>query len=168
MARKLPNGNYLVPHLLAFKVKEYTPEGKVVINDRIADNMLQQLLTRTDQYSVVATLNLNGDYMSDAAAAQVGGLGMAQRGLGLHHDGLFLGALAVGVVELGGMVEEIGACPLGIARDQKAAPRGVVPVFDILLAVARRVPSGMASVERRISLSSNRYSRFMRSRRSCS
>lgn len=56
------------------------PEGKVVINDRIADNMLQQLLTRTEQYSVIATLNLNGDYMSDAAAAQVGGLGMAPGG----------------------------------------------------------------------------------------
>ena len=56
------------------------PEGKVVINDRIADNMLQQLLTRTDEYSVIATLNLNGDYMSDAAAAQVGGLGMAPGG----------------------------------------------------------------------------------------
>jgi isocitrate dehydrogenase len=56
------------------------PEGKVIINDRIADNMLQQLLTRTDLYSVIATLNLNGDYMSDAAAAQVGGLGMAPGG----------------------------------------------------------------------------------------
>jgi isocitrate dehydrogenase len=56
------------------------PEGKVVIKDRIADNMLQQLLTRTDEYDVIATLNLNGDYMSDAAAAQVGGLGMAPGG----------------------------------------------------------------------------------------
>jgi isocitrate dehydrogenase len=56
------------------------PAGKVVINDRIADNMLQQLITRTDDYSVIATLNLNGDYMSDAAAAQVGGLGMAPGG----------------------------------------------------------------------------------------
>ncbi|MFW6063645.1 MAG: isocitrate dehydrogenase (NADP(+)) [Chloroflexota bacterium] len=56
------------------------PEGKIVIKDRIADNMLQQLLTRTEQYDVVATLNLNGDYMSDAAAAQVGGLGMAPGG----------------------------------------------------------------------------------------
>ncbi len=56
------------------------PEGKVVINDRIADNMLQQLITRTGDYSVIATLNLNGDYMSDAAAAQVGGLGMAPGG----------------------------------------------------------------------------------------
>ncbi len=53
------------------------PEGKVVINDRIADSIFQQLLLRPDEYSVLATLNLNGDYLSDAAAAQVGGLGMA-------------------------------------------------------------------------------------------
>lgn len=53
------------------------PEGKVVIKDRIADSMLQQILTRTDEYEVVATPNLNGDYLSDACAAQVGGLGMA-------------------------------------------------------------------------------------------
>ena len=53
------------------------PDGKIVIKDRIADNMLQQMLTRTDEYDVIATLNLNGDYMSDSAAAQVGGLGMA-------------------------------------------------------------------------------------------
>ncbi len=56
------------------------PEGKIVVKDRIADNMLQQMLTRTDEYDVIATLNLNGDYMSDAAAAQVGGLGMAPGG----------------------------------------------------------------------------------------
>ena len=56
------------------------PAGKVVVNDRIADNMLQQMITRTDEYSVLATLNLNGDYISDAAAAQVGGLGMAPGG----------------------------------------------------------------------------------------
>jgi isocitrate dehydrogenase len=56
------------------------PPGKILINDRIADNMLQQLITRTDDYTVIATLNLNGDYMSDAAAAQVGGLGMAPGG----------------------------------------------------------------------------------------
>jgi isocitrate dehydrogenase len=52
----------------------------IIINDVIADNMLQQLLTRTADYDVIATLNLNGDYMSDAAAAQVGGLGMAPGG----------------------------------------------------------------------------------------
>ncbi len=52
----------------------------IIIKDVIADNMLQQLLTRTADYDVIATLNLNGDYMSDAAAAQVGGLGMAPGG----------------------------------------------------------------------------------------
>jgi isocitrate dehydrogenase len=60
-------------------VKEGEPndERKVVIKDRIADAMFQQLLLRPDEYSVIATPNLNGDYLSDAAAAQVGGLGMA-------------------------------------------------------------------------------------------
>jgi len=53
------------------------PDGTVVVQDRIADNMLQQILTRTDQYDVIATMNLNGDYMSDAAGAQIGGLGIA-------------------------------------------------------------------------------------------
>ena len=51
--------------------------SKVVLNDRIADNMFQQILTRPDEYSVLATPNLNGDYLADACAAQVGGLGMA-------------------------------------------------------------------------------------------
>jgi isocitrate dehydrogenase len=53
------------------------PEGKVIVKDRIADSMFQQILTRTDEYDVIATTNLNGDYMSDAAAAQIGGLGLA-------------------------------------------------------------------------------------------
>jgi len=50
---------------------------RVVIKDRIADSMFQQVLLRPDEYSVIATPNLNGDYLSDACAAQVGGLGMA-------------------------------------------------------------------------------------------
>jgi isocitrate dehydrogenase len=53
------------------------PAGKVVVRDRIADSMFQQALLRPAEYSVVATTNLNGDYLSDALAAQVGGLGMA-------------------------------------------------------------------------------------------
>ena len=53
------------------------PEGKILINDRIADAMFQQVILRPDEYSVIATPNLNGDYLSDACAAQVGGLGMA-------------------------------------------------------------------------------------------
>jgi len=52
-------------------------KGKLKINDRIADNMFQQLLTRTDEYDMIVAPNLNGDYISDAAAAGAGGLGMA-------------------------------------------------------------------------------------------
>ncbi|PIU00413.1 MAG: isocitrate dehydrogenase (NADP(+)) [Bdellovibrionales bacterium CG10_big_fil_rev_8_21_14_0_10_45_34] len=55
-------------------------DGKVVIKDRIADNMFQQALLRPEEYSVLATPNLNGDYISDALAAQVGGLGIAPGG----------------------------------------------------------------------------------------
>ncbi len=53
------------------------PDGKVVIKDRIADQMFQQVLLRPDEYDYIALPNLNGDYLSDACAAQVGGLGMA-------------------------------------------------------------------------------------------
>jgi isocitrate dehydrogenase len=53
------------------------PQGKTLIKDRIADSMFQQILTRTDEYDVIATPNLNGDYLSDACSAQIGGLGMA-------------------------------------------------------------------------------------------
>jgi isocitrate dehydrogenase len=53
------------------------PEGKIVIKDRIADMLFQQVLLRPEEFGVIATPNLNGDYISDALAAQVGGLGMA-------------------------------------------------------------------------------------------
>jgi isocitrate dehydrogenase len=61
----------------------YTTHGKgawkkkLMVNDRIADSIFQQVVTRADEYSVLATSNLNGDYISDACAAQVGGLGIA-------------------------------------------------------------------------------------------
>lgn len=65
------------------------PAGMVVIKDRIADSMFQQLLLRPDEYEVLATPNLNGDYLSDACAAQVGGLGMAPGANLSDHIGLF-------------------------------------------------------------------------------
>ena len=52
-------------------------EGRIVIKDRIADSMFQQVLLRPEEYDVLATTNLNGDYISDACAAQIGGLGLA-------------------------------------------------------------------------------------------
>ena len=59
------------------KMKESNDSGKVIIKDVIADAFLQQILTRPEDYDVIATMNLNGDYISDALAAQVGGIGIA-------------------------------------------------------------------------------------------
>src|SRR2546427_6778172 len=58
-------------------MKMPAPHGEVVIKDSTADAFLQQILLRPAEYSVIATLNLNGDYVSDALAAQVGGIGIA-------------------------------------------------------------------------------------------
>ena len=65
--------------------KEAIASGKVIVKDVIADAFLQQILTRPDEYSVIATLNLNGDYISDALAAQVGGIGIAP-GANINYD----------------------------------------------------------------------------------
>jgi len=62
---------------LSERLNDRIPSGCIVIKDRIADAMFQQLILRPEEYSVIATPNLNGDYLSDAASAQVGGLGMA-------------------------------------------------------------------------------------------
>lgn len=62
------------------EMKRELASGKVLIKDAIADITLQQVLTRPDEFSVIATLNLNGDYLSDALAAQVGGIGIAPGG----------------------------------------------------------------------------------------
>src|SRR2546425_1257204 len=61
-------------------VKGAPDAGKVIVKDRIADSMFQQVLLRPEEYSVLATPNLNGDYLSDACVAQIGGLGMAPGG----------------------------------------------------------------------------------------
>src|SRR5262249_48757274 len=60
--------------------KRAVAAGKLVVKDAIADITLQQVLTRPDEFDVIATLNLNGDYLSDALAAQVGGIGIAPGG----------------------------------------------------------------------------------------
>src|SRR5947209_8104198 len=67
-------GNVTIPEA---DVEGGKADGKIVIKDRIADSMFQQVLLRPAEYSVIATTNLNGDYLSDALAAQVGGIGMA-------------------------------------------------------------------------------------------
>jgi isocitrate dehydrogenase len=63
------------------------PAGQVLVKDSIADITLQQVLTRPDEFDVIATTNLNGDYLSDALAAQVGGIGIAPGGNINYHTG---------------------------------------------------------------------------------
>ncbi|GAB6281676.1 MAG: hypothetical protein STSR0008_04170 [Ignavibacterium sp.] len=65
------------------------PKDKIVIKDRIADSMFQQLLLRPKEYEILATPNLNGDFLSDAAAAQVGGLGIAPGANMSYHTAIF-------------------------------------------------------------------------------
>ncbi len=68
---------YTITEEDAAKLGAAVPKSKVLVKDRIADSMFQQILVRPEDYSVLATPNLNGDYLSDAAAALVGGLGLA-------------------------------------------------------------------------------------------
>ena len=62
------------------EMEQAKKDGKVLIKDSIADITLQQVLTRPEEFDVIATMNLNGDYLSDALAAQVGGIGIAPGG----------------------------------------------------------------------------------------
>ena len=68
-------------------LKEAQVSGKVIINDVIADNFLQQIILYPERYDVVATTNLNGDYISDALAAQVGGIGISPGANINYHTG---------------------------------------------------------------------------------
>ena len=77
LAKSEFRGKVITEDELWSKYNGKQPRNKIVIKDRIADSMFQQILTRSDEYDVLATPNLNGDYLSDACAAQVGGLGMA-------------------------------------------------------------------------------------------
>jgi isocitrate dehydrogenase len=77
LAREEFSDKVVSEHDLVTDLNGIVPQGKVLLNDRIADAMFQQVLLRPKEYDVLALPNLNGDYLSDALAAQVGGLGMA-------------------------------------------------------------------------------------------
>ncbi len=77
LAREEFSGEVVSERDLWDKLGGKLPKGKVLIKDRIADSMFQQVLLRPDEYQIITTPNLNGDYLSDACAAQVGGLGLA-------------------------------------------------------------------------------------------
>jgi isocitrate dehydrogenase len=80
VAKKRLGSKLITEQELTEKYDGKVPEGMMLVNDRIADNMLQQIITRPEDYSVIVAPNLNGDYVSDAIAAEVGGLGVAPGG----------------------------------------------------------------------------------------
>lgn len=77
MAREKYGDTIITEEELYSKYNGKQPEGKIVVKDRIADIMFQLMLLRPDEFDVIATMNLNGDYLSDALAAEVGGMGIA-------------------------------------------------------------------------------------------
>jgi isocitrate dehydrogenase (NADP) (EC 1.1.1.42) len=93
-------------------------DGKVVINDRIADNMFQQIITRPDEYDIILAPNVNGDYISDAAGALIGNIGM-------------LGGANIG--DDGGMFEAIHGTAPKYAGKNVANPTGIIKGGELML-----------------------------------
>jgi isocitrate dehydrogenase len=94
------------------------PEGKIMLNDRIADNMFQQIIIRPAEYDIILAPNLNGDYISDAAGALVGNIGM-------------LGGANVG--DTGGMFEAIHGTAPKYAGKNVANPTGIIKGGELML-----------------------------------
>ncbi|EWG07556.1 MAG: isocitrate dehydrogenase [Candidatus Aramenus sulfurataquae] len=94
------------------------PTGKVIVNDRIADNMFQQIITRPDEYDVILAPNLNGDYISDAAGALIGNIGL-------------LGGANIG--DSGGMFEAIHGTAPKYAGKNVANPTGMIKGGELML-----------------------------------
>ena len=94
------------------------PQGKIVFNDRIADNMFQQIITRPAEYDIILAPNLNGDYISDAVGALIGNIGM-------------LGGANVG--DSGGMFEAIHGTAPKYAGKNVANPTGIIKGGELML-----------------------------------
>ncbi len=94
------------------------PPGKILVNDRIADNMFQQIITRPENYDVILAPNLNGDYISDAAGALIGDIGV-------------LGGANVG--DTGGMFEAVHGTAPKYAGKNVANPTGIIRAGELML-----------------------------------
>ena len=93
-------------------------DGKIIINDRIADNMFQQIITRPEEYDIILAPNVNGDYISDAAGALIGNIGM-------------LGGANIG--DEGGMFEAIHGTAPKYAGKNVANPTGIIKGGELML-----------------------------------
>ena len=107
--------------------------GKVIIKDAIADIALQQLLTRPDEFDVVATLNLNGDYMSDAVAAQVGGIGIAPGGNINYETGHAVFEATHGTAPKYANLDKVNPCSVILSGEMMFRYLGWTEVADLII-----------------------------------
>ena len=108
------------------------PEGKILVKDCICDAFLQQILTRPDEYDVIATLNLNGDYVSDALAACVGGIGIAPGANINYLTGHALFEATHGTAPKYAGMDKVNPCSLALSGEMLLRHLGWTEAADIL------------------------------------
>ena len=109
------------------------PEGKILVKDCICDAFLQQILTRPDEYDVIATLNLNGDYVSDALAACVGGIGIAPGANINYLTGHAIFEATHGTAPKYANMDKVNPCSLALSGEMMLRHLGWTEAADILM-----------------------------------
>src|SRR5207237_9887318 len=109
------------------------PGAGIVIKDAIADITLQQILTRADEFDVIATLNLNGDYLSDALAAQVGGIGIAPGGNINYITGHAVFEATHGTAPKYANLAKVNPCSLVLSGEVMFRYLGWTEVIDLII-----------------------------------
>ena len=109
------------------------PEGKIIVKDCICDAFLQQILTRPADYDVIATLNLNGDYVSDALAACVGGIGIAPGANINYHTGHAIFEATHGTAPKYAGMDKVNPCSLALSGEMMLRHLGWTEAADVLV-----------------------------------
>ncbi len=115
------------------KQEEAIDSGKIIIKDVIADAFLQQILTRPKEYDVIATMNLNGDYISDALAAQVGGIGIAPGANINYESGKALFEATHGTAPKYAGLDKVNPCSVILSGEMMFRYLGWDEVSDLIL-----------------------------------
>ncbi|MBV9672821.1 MAG: NADP-dependent isocitrate dehydrogenase [Verrucomicrobia bacterium] len=114
------------------EMKSALREGKVLVKDAIADITLQQVLTRAEDFDVIATLNLNGDYLSDALAAQVGGIGIAPGGNINYHTGHAIFEATHGTAPKYANLDKVNPCSVILSGEMMLRHLGWSEAADLI------------------------------------
>jgi isocitrate dehydrogenase len=112
--------------------------GRILVKDAIADIALQQVLTRPDDFDVIATLNLNGDYLSDALAAQVGGIGIAPGGNINYVSGHAIFEATHGTAPKYANLDKVNPCSVVLSGDMMLRHMGWVEAADMIVDAIER------------------------------